>query len=327
MTGRFDRREAILDAMAGLVSGALYLSYVLTFLFLIPVQSSFAARGRRSGSRAALVALLMIVIGQVVQTREFQNLDLVFLAVSLLTPAALYGALFFIACRVKNWNAGVKILVASSALSLIAGPLIVKATANSEFTAWIRDYVVGILAASTGQDQAELISIASAAVHSAIRALRSGFAVFILALVGASWWFGSLRAIKSAARNSTSLAIDTESVDLSKARAPSFLLWPALALWSGLFAVLTLKVGGGIEVVAWNLSLCVAAIYGVQGVGIIAHAATSQRAGHIIRLLVPLAVLISMLNSTVGIIVLILVPLLGITEVWLPYRNFKGAFK
>lgn len=322
-----NRKELILDVMAGLISGALYLSYVLTFLFLIPVQSAYAARGRRSGIRSSLVALGVTLAGQLAATRSFDGLDLVFLSVSLAVPFALYSALLFIASPVRGLGTGTKLLLASSVLALMAAPFVIRATEDASFTSWMSEYVAGILASSMAQDAAETQALASAAVASSMRVFRACFAVSIFALVGVSWWFGSLRAVRQSMRNGNPIAIGSEAMDLTRARVPQKALWPTLLSWSALFAILALRIGGIAQTIAWNVSLCAASLYGVQGVGIIAHAATREGVGRLVRLAVPAAVLVAMLNTTAGIIVLILVPLLGITEVWFPYRNLKGAFK
>ena len=52
-------REFFLNASTGALSGLLYLSYVLSFAFLVPVQHVFAGRGRRSGLVAAAFALVV----------------------------------------------------------------------------------------------------------------------------------------------------------------------------------------------------------------------------------------------------------------------------
>jgi hypothetical protein len=65
----------------------------------------------------------------------------------------------------------------------------------------------------------------------------------------------------------------------------------------------------------------------MQGIGIISHLSRQFNATRIVRLLAPLAVMAIALSNTAGAIIMITLPILGITEVWLPYRDVKGALK
>jgi len=51
------KRIILADATAGILSGFLYLSYVLSFAFLVPVQQSFAGRGMKAGLVSSLAVL------------------------------------------------------------------------------------------------------------------------------------------------------------------------------------------------------------------------------------------------------------------------------
>jgi len=318
-------KEFFLTASTGLLSGFLYLSYLLSFAFLVPVQQAFSSRGKKSGFVAAAFAILVIAAGQTFRMVEMQSLDfLVFLA-AVLPPLVMIAALSFVNLRIGALSNGNKILIASVALSLMAAPIVLRTTSDKGFSSWLVEYV-GATMNSSGLGEGGM-NYARAAVDGAVSAIRSSFSALILWMIVASWWLGSLFAARALKREKKADDVVFASLRLSNVRVPSIALWPTLVSWALLFAILVMKETGLISVVAWNVSLFSASLYAMQGIGILSHLFKKFNASLLLRIIAPLAVLAIALSSTAGTIMLIALPLLGITEVWLPYRNLKGALK
>jgi len=318
-------RELLLDASAGLLSGFIYLSYVLSFAFLIPVQHAFAGRGRKSGLIAAAFSFLAIAIGQIARMLEIKTLDPLVIIAGVLPPLLLLAAIWFVNAQIGKTGAGGKILIAVLILSAIAAPFVIKATSDKSFSAWMIEYIGSAMKSSGLEGDGE--AYARAAVNAAIAVIQSGFAAIILWILAGSWWLGSYIAARAAIRQKTADESVFASIRLSRLRVPSLALWPTLLSWILLFAVLITKQTGLLSALVWNISLCLASLYAMQGIGIISHLSRQFNATRIVRLLAPLAVMAIALSNTAGAIILITLPILGITEVWLPYRNVKGALK
>lgn len=318
-------REALLDASTGLLSGFLYLSYVLSFAFLLPVQHAFAGRGRRSGLAAAAWSLLVIIAGQAVRMFELRTGDILIALAGILPPAALIAALAFINVKVGKLSTGAKILVASAALSAIAAPLVMRVTADQGFSAFLIESIGSTMSASgLGADSAAYVG---EAVKSAITVLQCAFAPLLLVTLAASWWLGSVQAARKAFREGRADESLLASLRLDTVRVPNAALWPTLLCWAGLFATLATGQTGLLRAAAWNLALCAASLYAVQGLGVLSHLSRQFNATRILRLAAPLAVMTALLSATAGAVILIVLPLVGITEVWFPYRTIKGALK
>jgi len=319
-------KEFFLNASTGLLSGFLYLSYVLSFAFLVPLQHAFASRGRKSGFVAAVFAILVIAAGQTARMMELQSLNpLVFLS-GILPPLMMIVALGFVNLRIGALTNGYKILIASIVLSLAASPFVLRATSDKSFSSWLADYV-GAAMNSSGLGEGSM-SYARAAVDSAVGVIRSAFSAFILWIIAASWGLGSLFAARTLRRETKVDGGAIASLQLANVHVPSGALWPTLVSWSLLFAILlTKKTTGMVAVVVWNISLCTASLYAMQGMGILSHLFKKFNASLLLRIIAPLAIVAIALSSTAGAITLIALPILGITEVWLPYRNLKGALK
>jgi hypothetical protein len=318
-------KEFILNASTGLLSGFLYLSYVLSFAFLVPVQHAFAGRGKKSGLVAAAFAFLVIAFGQAGRMLEMQAFDALVLAAGILPPLLLLVAISFINTRIGSLSNGSKIFVAAAILSAIAAPFVMKATSDKDFSSWLIEYIGSAMSSSgMGADGA---SYAKTAVNSAIGVLQSAFAVFILWVLAGSWWLGSWFAARSAVRSNMADETTFASIRLAAVRVPAMVLWPTLLSWTLLFVALLTKQEGLVAAAAWNFALCAASLYAMQGIGILSHLLKQFNATRLLRIIAPLAFMAVALSSTAGAIILIVLPLLGITEVWFPYRNLKGALK
>ena len=326
---RARNREFLLNASAGLLSGFIYLSYVLSFAFLVPVQHAFAGRGRKSGLVAAAFAFLAIAAGQAFRMLEIKSLDPLILASGILPPLLLLAAIGFINMKPAKLGRGTSILLASALLSALVAPFVMKATSDKNFSSWLVEYVASTMS-STGATGDSLFN-ARAAVDSAIGVIRSAFAAIILWILAGSWWIGSVIAARGAVRaarhGGEADASVNVTVSLAGIRVPSIALWPTLLAWTLLLVVLMTRQTGYLATAAWNIALCAASLYAVQGMGILSHLSKQFNATRFLRLLAPIAILAVALSSAAGAIIMIALPVLGITEVWLPYRSIKGALK
>jgi hypothetical protein len=318
-------RELLLTASTGLLSGLLYLSYVLSFAFLVPVQHAFTGRGKKSGFIAAGIAMFVIAAGQVGRMIEMRVLDPVVLVAGVLPPLLFLAAIAFVNMKIGSLPIGGKILIASMVLAAIAAPFVMQATADKNFSSWLVEYIGSAMSSSgIGTDGQ---AYARAAVDSAISVIQSAFAAFILWVVASSWWIGSFYAARKALRETQAGESLLASIRLATMRVPYFALWPTLLSWALLFVALLTKQTGFVAAIAWNIALCSASLYAMQGIGIVSHLFKRFNANRLLRILAPLAIVAVALSSTAGALILIALPLLGITEVWLPYRNLKGALK
>jgi hypothetical protein len=319
-----NKRMALMPFVLGVLSGLLYLSYVISIAFLVPVQFSFSKYGRRSGLVSLACSAAAILAGYLGRLLGIGQLDLTMVLVGAIPPVVLLAALGFVNAGWTRARISTKILSVSLVLSLVAIPLIVMATADAKFISWLQGIVQQALA-GTGVDAANASTLANESIVSAKTILQNACGAMILWFVAGSWWIGSSMAARSVARMGDTAAPRYAGPQLSSIKVPAAFLWPTLILWSILFASIVLHTTGIPQAIIWNLALSIASWYAAQGMGIIQFLMKRTRNPALFRLLVPVIVLLTILNSTAGTIVLIALPVLGISEVWLPYRNFKGA--
>jgi len=319
--GQVSRRRIFLaDASAGLLSGLLYLSYILSFAFLVPVQQALYSRGMKAGLVSSLAAVLVILIGTVARMVQLKAFALSSLLPGLLPPMLLLAALVWLNAKTPRLSRIARLLLAVLGLSLIATPFLLRMGKDQTFLAQLYAYVEAMIESAGILEESP--AMATELVNRSLRILGSGFSAFILLTLAASWYVGSIVAYKG--RNLITQAID-KPAQLSAFRTPSVVLWPGLAVWTLLFIMLITKTQGLVSLIVWNLSLCAAALYGLQGLGVVSHLLQKPSVPGIFRLLVPLVAVTALFNTATSAVILIALPLLGITEVWIPYRSLKGA--
>jgi hypothetical protein len=218
-----------------------------------------------------------------------------------------------------------KILFASLVLSAVAYPFVLMATTDPTFVGNVKAYVTQT-ATSSGIDASSLSGV-DEAIRSAISTLTSAFAPLVFWMLGFSWLYGSRLAVRAQAPTPEEREAKIARLKLGNFKVPHAALWPTLATWTFLFVVLAAKLGSYASMLAWNLALCSASLYAVQGLGIMGYLSEIYPLARLARLLLPIVAIIIVLNPTAGAITLIVLPVLGITEVWFPYRNLKGALK
>ncbi|HEY9054791.1 MAG TPA: hypothetical protein VIO60_08230 [Rectinemataceae bacterium] len=331
MSQSLDRRQVFppvfQDLSKGLVAGVLYLSYLLSFAYLIPLQTAFTGRGLRSGWIASLAAALTIVVGSGIRLAGLGGFAISSLAASSAPPLLLLVALGLINAKPGRIGRAGRIVLVAGLLSAAVSPFVFRIIMNPAFRQAMASFAEATLTAS-GMELSRGKAV-DEAVGSALRIIGSGFAPMILGMLGFSWWMGSNLALRS-----RFLPIEEEeriarikAISLWRFRVPQSALWPSLASWAFLFAVLVGKGGPVLSAVAWNIALFFACPYAVQGLGILGFVQEAYPAARFLRLLGPLAVILLALSPAVGTIIIIGLPLLGITEVWIPYRTIKGASK
>ncbi len=331
MSGNRGRSLLAASVAAGAVSALLFHSLLLSLAFLVPVQVAFGRHGRRAGFGAAAAAILAVVVGHVLRAAfagvsalaELGPAD--FLAVAA-PPAVLVGALCLMNLSFWDGKPGVlRGLAAVSAASLVAVPAMMALGRDAGFTSFLEarlDAVFKPLLAQAGEgyDSAALKAALDPKVLSAqtTEALVSSVAALLLALLAASWWIGNRLAGpgtpgREAAR------------PLADYRLPYVFVWPFLAAWTGVLAVAYLEAPAALRAIAWNLALVLSLAYAAQGIGIASHLMNRWKLPRSLRIALGATAVMVFATPPVGTLAALILPLLGVTEVWIPYRNLKGV--
>jgi hypothetical protein len=331
--GRSD--SFIFSALAlGLMSASFYLSIVLSFAFLVPLQLAFGRLGKQGGNSAALLSGGIVALVQAwrLVTSGGSSLFLASLA-GVAYPFLLILALLILNAAIWSKTAAVvKALIVSLALALLMAPAVALLVSDNDIRASMTESVQDLLAglagtstsapslASQGYDGAAMLASLDPAemVATTMKLFSSSFAALLFLLVGGSWWIGNRMAGEgSSGRRATP--------SLMELHLPEALVWPFLVSWALLLGILYLKPSPVLEALAWNLSLIFTLAYAAQGTGIVAHYLARWKVPRFIRIVLAISLLIGLTSSPLGTALVAIFPLLGVTELWIPYRNPKGV--
>lgn len=288
------------------LASALFYSGVFAFLFAVPVQVMFSQRGWRTGLAAAGGTAAAVLVLHTLQALRLgggdQNLVPLMLLDALMPIGLLAGVALFNIYRSYPWWArllaggAIGVLGAIPSLRILAqasegaGPL------GAQLTAMVE--MLGVQ-----QDTDAFVSMVQ-------RVARSTVGVGLTAALAANIWLGTGMVRRRFGG----------SQSLRSVRAPEWMVWVVivglalvLGAWAGELPLL--------EAPGWNLLLVGAFLYGLHGIGLIQH--LFIRRGMPVtaeRWIVTIALMLLFVPGF-NLVVMLAVPLLGMSEVWVDYKR------
>jgi hypothetical protein len=321
-----NRKPYAASLAAGLASSLLFLSIFLAFAFLIPVQIVFGRFGRRAGGGAAGISALGIAVVQGWRLVASGASGALSISAGIAPPVALLGALFLLNAPIwSGWAPAYRVLCVTAACAICALPLLIVAERDASFAGFLEKlfgdflaplrsamgdgYEASALAASL--DPKELVAVFLAT-------LRDSYSAVFLCYLGGSWRLGNRLAGPGSRGREETAAIE-------ELRLPYPLLWAFLASWALVLAAVLLRASEGPEAFAWNCALALSLAYAAQGFGIVTHLFKRWKMPRSLRVLFAVMTVLALATPTAGIAVAVALPLLGVTEIWIPYRKPKGV--
>jgi hypothetical protein len=320
--------EAIVFAA---VSTLLYYLGTGFLLFLIPLQVALVRKGTRVflaslGLAFALILAVKFVIPQVtsVQGAPFVVMEM-FVVVALMAGLVLSQLPDLTAAASFGKRRVVRFLAATAAAGLLSVPVILYLRASTEFTSGLSQLFDGLAGAlnrafrdaGAGQPlgaEAALATLSGRQLQQFIGEVfwRSFLLAFFL-LLAASWWLGSWVGARSLGRRA-------ELPRPRSFRLPELYIWPLIGALGLLLLSLATSLGP-LGYAAWNAALILMFLYGVAGVGVLQFLLERYRVPRGMRWLLGLILVILVLTPRANLVVLIGLPALGVSEIWLKYRS------
>jgi uncharacterized protein YybS (DUF2232 family) len=165
--------------------------------------------------------------------------------------------------------------------------------------------------AASGEGTLLFASMDADAVYSLISQLFVRNYLFSYFLVMSSSW---LIADRFYARVS-----GRSSFNLLFFRVPESLLWPIIAAWAGVLLDSTV----GIPVIGflfWNYGMILLFLYALQGIGVLKYLFGRHGVSRLIQMLVVFSAAVVMLTPRLNLVLIVGIPLLGLSEYWVHYR-------
>lgn len=297
----------------------LYELNVLFFLFLVPLQVLLVRRGKgqfalAAGLTLAGIALLSLWRSSALSSSEERALlDLTEVVASALFMAGIY----LVNCgRFERRLFGM--LISSGIAGLVSIPLLIALGGSTEISALLHSQVqaaVNMLksAFAGGADPATMSRLLNVDKLATMvrRAVLSNYLFGYFVVLAGSWRLGTVFTYR---------VQSSRPRPLSEFVVPEVLLWPVLLSW----AMVAAERISGISVlgyIGWNLGMIGAFLYALQGIGIIQFLLARYRVSRGLKLTLIAAIVLLLLWPGTGMLVVIALPVLGISELWVRYRR------
>ncbi|MBN1243131.1 MAG: DUF2232 domain-containing protein [Spirochaetales bacterium] len=315
MSEAIERRAGTVPALvSGALSGVLYATLALSPAFLAPLQ---AAR-RRGGFRAFLIAgTIALAACAAVTVARFRSLAVPFgildVLSGLLMPGSLVAALALVNVpALSGVHLAYRLLLGTGIATLGAMPALLPVVTGPESAAHLERMFSAVAEAMNGGAEG-LERFDAAALAAAFRmAMTNGFVAGLLFILTADYWVGERFGRKAG---------EPRGDGLGSFKVPAGLLWPFLVAWAATLVTRVLETGA-VEVVAWNGALPLSVLYGFQGLSLLGRLA-ARWIPRPLRFAAAFTLALLALSPATSLGVAIALPVLGLSENWIPYRTTK----
>ncbi len=307
--------------VASLISFILYQMNMI-ILFCIPLQILFIRKGERHLLYGCATVMAALVVAGIIRTAPADDSvfrrGIVFFEIGL--PAVFLAGLIAVDYR---WNARFRTLYKVLLVTLVAGavsiPVIYLLGRNDGFSTFLKNQIgsiVGLLQAGA-EENAEASRLFQIDVDMLTERileliLRNYLFMYFLTVAGSVWIGRSI-----AGRLSRS-----KPESLRGLHVPDRMIWPLLASWALVLADVLVSIGA-VTYAAWNIGLIMLFIFGMQGIGIIQTILDRRAVSRQIRVALTAGMVFLVFWPGVNLVVLIGLPILGVSELWIHYRKVR----
>ena len=316
------------------------------FLFLlVPLQIVYVRRGADVFMRVAGLAFAMLLVLRVLLAtsalRELADappagrLEAVVLAplpqvvvqlvfVEMITAAALFAGLIWVnvySPAMVRWRLTHRLLAATGAAGVV-GLLASAALAGSaDFVAGMTELFKNVMAVfrEAADNAGQAFSFGGADPELLMRAfwdyLLGGFIFGYFVNLSGAWYLGGVWGSRSRLAGRPALG---------GYALPDIMIWPLIGCWAIVLAARFTALGH-VRDVALNGGLVFLFLFGLQGLGVLQHLVARSPRLRDSRRYWMVAVLVLLFAPRLATAVLVAVPLLGVSEIWVKYRSrWKG---
>ncbi|MFW5712656.1 MAG: DUF2232 domain-containing protein [Spirochaetota bacterium] len=310
-------------AEVAIFTGAAFLVYqisVLFFLVAVPLMVLGLKQGRIAllyGGSALLGAILIQVF---FRTR---GIEAAVLRRFFFMMEAAYPLALILGVGVLFWGRGrmlYRLLTATGVVLLISVPIAGVYSGNQEVMEFLQQQVKLVLDAfqqslgANGTDGSGVMLFSAMDAESLYNLISEVFIrhyIFSYFLMLTACWALSYGIYRR--------SMGRMPYDLVKFTVPEILLWPIIAAWFGVL----LDVLVGIPYIGflfWNYGMILLSIYAMQGIGILKSLFQQHGVSKLLQILVTVSAVVILLTPRLNLVLIVGVPLLGLSEYWIHYR-------
>ncbi len=315
-------KEVILFSIFSIL---LYQSGYFFVFFLIPLQFLRNKKGFMPMLQASIVVIAAALLVAIIRTNKIETLSarsIIIISEILLLLIILLGFLYINYDWPGNPRMLKKLLIVTAGAFLVGIPalLIYNSAVFQNFyksqVALIFEVLNRSFSNAQGSDAADVAEIlktidAETVYNTIKRTVLRSYLFFYFIILSAGWWIGSIKIING--RWSSCLKLTSFSV-------PQIMVWPLIIALS--IVVIDYKINiGFLGYIGWNILLIMVTLYGLRGLGIIQDLLLALNVPRFIRVVIFFTIMLFLLRPGLNYIILIAVPGLGVSEIWINYKR------
>ena len=317
-------KEAVIFS---LLSVFLYQSIYFFIFFLIPLQLLKNRKGFLQMIQAAIIVSVITLIACFIRTGRVETFGLrsaLIISEILVLIIMLLGFLYINYNWPKNPRMLKKLLIVTIGaflfgipVLLIYGSTVFQDFYKSQLAIILETMIYAFSERSSNEDLdfiARLRAVDAETIYNIIKvAIMRSYLFLYFILLSASWWLGNIR---------TADGKWSSKVDLKTLSLPEIMVWPLIIALTTV--VIDYRVSlGFFGYIGWNILLIAVTLYGLRGIGIIQTIFSAMNVPRFFRVLIFVTIVLFLLQPGLNYIVLIIVPGLGVSEIWIDYKNIR----
>ena len=313
------KRDYIGALIASCISVFAYQTGFFFFLFLVPLQLLLF----RSGLKVARVAVLGVGIALVylgIKHTAFGNGDVrgYLLLVELVIPFLLLGGFLLENGFFGNLGGVLLNALLATVITALVSIAVLQVLNNEAFIAYYKAQFAEMFnilkSALAGSSDIDLIPMMDMDVDT------------MLVHVSSVFYKGFLFAYFCILFLSYTFALSVERLTKHEAgiitvMIPDYFVWVLIAALSLVLIDARFQPNPVLGYVGWNVFLIVMLLYGLRGLGLIRQMLEVRKVHPVVRYFIAFATVILLLHPRYGRVLLVGIPLIGISEIWFKYKR------
>ncbi|MBR5927027.1 MAG: DUF2232 domain-containing protein [Spirochaetia bacterium] len=313
------KRDYIGALIASCISVFAYQTGFFFFLFLVPLQLLLF----RSGLKVARVAVLGVGIALVylgIKHTAFGNGDVrgYLLLVELVIPFLLLGGFLLENGFFGNLGGVLLNALLATVITALVSIAVLQVLNNEAFIAYYKAQFAEMFnilkSALVGSSDIDLIPMMDMDVDT------------MLVHVSSVFYKGFLFAYFCILFLSYTFALSVERLTKHEAgiitvMIPDYFVWVLIAALSLVLIDARFQPNPVLGYVGWNVFLIVMLLYGLRGLGLIRQMLEVRKVHPVVRYFIAFATVILLLHPRYGRVLLVGIPLIGISEIWFKYKR------
>lgn len=308
----------------GLFAGAAFLLYQIRAAFFLSAVPLFLL-GYRRDKYAQLYGAGIFILAVFVETvLRIRGVDTPLPARYFVTIELAYPLSIVTGVIVVRWRSGrtlYRLLESVVLVGIITVPIILGYSRNTELSTFLAEQIRLIteairesFAESTGTGPAVTAMSGDEMVKLVRDLFFRNFLFSYFLLLSAVWALS--RFIYARAVGQAPFLLDGFTV-------PETLLWPFIGAWAGVLLDVVANLGF-VGYLFWNAGMILLFIYALQGIAILRSLFRRYGVGTGLRIMVVVASVVVLFTPGLNFVLVIGVPLLGVSEYWIHYRMGEG---